>query len=276
LNDVEQAITSSTDNKFHQNVIGGTSTVEWIRYSNKNETQFLDCERGFLNTNIGPHNASFDPPSQTGMRRNIRDFCVLIDSADSTVCNREWPTWRQRHRYRMAFFSVQGQWRDLINYIVRYGTRHPLTSSDNTASANAVIAAAEACDIKTERDGVPYLLSQDLTNRRNNRIGWVEAENFVKKLQESGEVVEISGPEDFSVGTIPVFSGRLAVNYGLSAITRATTANIDAIKIMQTADSRVYCFLTNKTNKDMTQQAVVSFGTYFTGSVMTSELRNNI
>jgi hypothetical protein len=275
LNDVEQAIMGGTDNKFHQNVLGGTSTVEWIRYSNKNQTQFLDCERGFLNTNIGPHSASFDPPAPTGATRNIRDFCVLLDGVDTTVCNREWPTWRQRHRYRMPFFSVQGTWRDLVTYIVRYGTRHPLTSSDNAVSAESVIAAADACGLKVEINGVPYLQSQSESNRSKNRIGWVEAETFVKKLQEYGEVVEVSSPEDFTVGTIPVFRGRVAVNYGLSAITRTTTANIDAVQIMQTADSRVYCFLSNKANKDMTQQAIVSFGTYFAGSVMTSELRNN-
>jgi hypothetical protein len=175
----------------------------------------------------------------------------------------------------MPFFSVQGTWRDLVTYIVRYGTRHPLTSSDNAVSAESVIAAADACGLKVEINGVPYLQSQSESNRSKNRIGWVEAETFVKKLQEYGEVVEVSSPEDFTVGTIPVFRGRVAVNYGLSAITRTTTANIDAVQIMQTADSRVYCFLSNKANKDMTQQAIVSFGTYFAGSVMTSELRNN-
>jgi hypothetical protein len=174
----------------------------------------------------------------------------------------------------MPFFSVQGAWRDLISYIMQYGTRHPLTSN-TYASMSFVVKSAESCSLKTEIDGVPYLRSQNEYFYTRNLISWAEAECFVNAMQENEEVISIQNPDDFVVGNIPVFSGRISVNYGVCALTRTTTVNIDAIQIIQTADCRAYCFLSDPKDKNKTVQSVLCYETYFVNPPTSLELRNN-
>jgi hypothetical protein len=276
LNDVRQGIKNKSDNTFEQNVLGGTSCVEWIRYSNKTDKQFTDCERGFINSTQGSHTGSFNATKETSVNKNQRDSCVLLNGLQINICSRQWPWWRQRKRYRISFFSIQGSWRDLVTFIVIYGARSPLSSSTDPSSANLVIKAANDNNLLIDRNGVPFLQSQDSSNVENKRIGWVEAEAFVTSLVDAGVASEITSADDFTTGRVPVFAGRLAVNYGVAALTRVSTQNIDAIQILQTADARVFCFMADTQNVDRTLQAIVNFDAYFTGPVMTSELRNNI
>lgn len=274
LNDVQQAHKTSNSSDFSQTVSGGVSMVEWVRYSDKTAQQFLNCERGFAGTSRGPHSASFNAPRDTSFGRNQRDFCVLLDGIEVNICGRQWPWWRQRRRYRMPFFAIQGFKRDLIIFIVRYGASFPLNSGHDPSVAQVVIKAANDLGILTYRNEVPFLQSQNSTNRNQKRIGWVEARNFINELEDNGAVTEETSPDNLEIGNIPVFRGRVSVNYGVSAITRVSTYNIDAIQVIQTADGRVYCFLSDYANRDRTLQAVVNYESYFIAPPMTTGIRN--
>ena len=62
---------------------------------------------------------------------------------------------------------------------------------------------------------------------------------------------------------IPVFQGRMGVQYGISCLVRSDNVLIDAMQVFQTADGRAYAFVTNRQNKDHTLQGTVSYQTFF-------------
>lgn len=270
LNDVQQA--TKTSGQFRQTVAGGVSMVEWIRYSGKTGTQFINCERGYLNTARGPHSASFDSPRETNFNRNRKDFCVLLDSIETQVCSRQFPAWRQRRRFRIPFFGIQGFKRDLVIFIRRYGAYFPLDAGKDPSTANIVIKVASDQGILTYRDGTPFLQSQTLANRQKGLIGFAEAYDYIDALIDAGAATEEASKDNFVVGTVPVLMGRLGVNYALSAITRVSTYNIDAIQLVQTADARVYTFLVDYANRDRTLQAIANYNAYFVNAPMTTRI----
>lgn len=271
LNDVQQA-TKIAGNRsdFQQTVVGGVDTVEWIRYSGKNATQFLNCERGYLNTTKGPHIGQFNNVRQSRFNRNRRDFCTFIDGVEVQICQRQFPAWRQRRRFAIPFYGIRGFKRDLINFIRRFGTRFALNGGRDPSVANDIILIADSQGILERRRGVPYLRSKSQSNRNKDLIGFVEAKTFVNALIDAGIGVEETPPDEFDVGVIPVFMGRLGVSHSVAAITRVTTLNIDAMQIIQTADGRLFTFIQDFANRDRTLQAISHYEAYFISSAISS------
>ena len=62
---------------------------------------------------------------------------------------------------------------------------------------------------------------------------------------------------------IPVFQGRMGVQYGISCLIRSDTVLTDAMQVFQTADGRAYAFVTDRKNKDHTLQGTVAYQTFF-------------
>lgn len=276
LNDVQQAEKSRGNRSdFQQNIASGTTTVEWIRYSGKTATSFLNCERGFLGTHAGPHAGTFGAPRDSRFNRNRRDFCTFLDGIQLDVCGREWPWWRQRRRFSMPFFGVSGFLRDLKVFIRRFGPSFPLDSGRDPSAATVVLDAARDLGLLATRSGTPFLQSKFQASRDRGILRWGEASSFVEALRDEGAVTEETIPEDFVVGNIPVFLGRLAVKHDLAAITRVTRLNMDAVAIVQSADARVFAFVQDFVNRDRTLQAVVNYHSYFMSPPFVTSLRNN-
>ena len=267
LNDVQRSVSSSSSS---------VTFAEWIRYTNKTSTEFLGCTRGYLGTTKGPHSGSIVQPRETTtFGKNRRDLCVLLDGVEVSVCQREWPAWRQRRRFRIPFFGVGGFRRDLVNYLRKFGPRVPLTSQDQTLAAT-VVGVARDQGILTTRNGVPFLRSNSLSNVRRLQLGWAEAETYLDGLEAAGAVEDETVPNDFEVGKIPVFAGRVGVNYSLAAITRVGTRNMDEIQIVQSADGRVFTFMVDLENKDRTLQAISSYDVYCVSSLVSTRDRSEL
>jgi len=276
LNDVQQA-TKSRGNRsdFVQNIQGGTTTVEWIRYSGKTATQFLNCERGFLGTHPGPHAADFGAPRDSRFNRNRKDFCTFLDGLEIDICDREWPWWRQRRRFTIPFFGVSGFKRDLKIFIRRFGPSFPLNAGRDPTAATTILSVARDLSLLTFRDGTPFLQSKFQSTRDKGLLRWGEASSYVEQLIDQGAATEETVPDDFAIGTVPVFLGRLAVQHSLAAITRVTRLNMDAVAIVQTADGRVFAFIQDFANRDRTLQAIVNYQAYFISPPFVTSLRNN-
>lgn len=274
LNDVKQASKLRNRGDFFQTVRGGMTTVEWIRYTDKTNTKFLNCERGYLGTTAGSHSGTIVQPRETRFNRNRRDFCVLLDGVEIEVCSREFPAWQDRRRFRVPFFNIQGFRRDIRNFLRRYGPRFPLTSTQDPSAAQAVVEIADDLGLLTSVDGTPFLLSKFQSFRQKGLLRWGEAASFYSALDDAGLVTEVTAPEDFSVGQVPVFMGRMSVNHALSAVTRVTIYNIDAIQIIQTADGRVFTFIADLANRDRTLQAISNYQAYFISPATTTFLGN--
>lgn len=274
LNDVRQGVRKDDASEFQQATVGGTSMVEWVRYSDKNATQLLNCQRGFLNTTRGPHSGSFKPVRQVAFDKNYRNICVTDEGLEESFCTRQWPWYRYRYKYSMPFFGIQGSWRDMILFIVRYGARVPLVSEMDPEAASLMSKTARDLDLLTYDRGVPFLLSKSQDNIEKKRMGWAEANSYIEALETAKAVSVIASPEDFLVGTIPVFAGKVGLGYGVSSIMSYENTKMDAMQIVQTADARVYCFLVDAENSGRTLHAVVGYSAYFMSGITTTSIRS--
>jgi hypothetical protein len=206
--------------------------------------------------------------------RNRRDYCILLDGIETEVCTRQFPAWLKRFRYRIPFFGIQGFFADLVFFFIRFGASFPLNKGHDTATEQIVLAAASDLGLLQTVSGTPFLRSIFPALQAKKLLSYGEAWRLVKRLIDDEAAILLETPEDVVIGTVPVILGRLATHYSLAAITKTTTVlNINAVQIIQTADGRVYCFMTDFFNLDRTLQAVINYHTYYIASPYTTDMR---
>lgn len=267
LNDIDQVVESTTAGQFSE-AFPGSTMVEWIRYGGKTPTSFLNCQRGYLGTFPGTHAGNLQPPrpAQASIPANLKDFCVLVPSG-FTLCTRRFNAARYRTVYKIAGLRLTGTPKTLEAYFKRNASSLNIDFVGN----EGLLAAADDVGILQTNGTQHKLVSQDTTAQSKGQLTGDEAADFVDAIIDNLSAALIASPDSIAsnIGSIPVFQGRMSVQYGLSNISRSSTAKIEAIEILQNADGTAYAFVTNRRNKDHTLHGVVSYQTFFVMSGVT-------
>lgn len=279
LNDVQQAVvpgagatTGSTRGMLTENVYGGLSNVEWIQYSGKNSTQFLNCQRGHLGSYAGPHSGSFDQVRVTGATaNNLKNFCVNL-SYGVTICQRQNPSWRYRNLYSFPLLSLTGTLQQLERAVQLGAGQFRIFPTFNQADFNVAAAVAQSIGIAQFTSKGAMFFQTALGGVPQGQLRTVEADEFVQTCISKGIVHLTQGPGDFAVAGlgIPVICGRMAVNYSLADITRSDTGVMNAFQVIQTADARAVVTILKTTNTDETLQGVLAYETFLVASPRSS------
>lgn len=264
--------------------------VEWIKYSGKTSTEFIGCERGFLDTTVGSHNGT---PALSGTfngTANSQDQCVN-EPIGLRICGRRYPGWRYKELFSFPAFGLNGTLVEVIREVRRNPESFILTKDALGVSTDRIINAATDLGILGQRrDGSPMLQSQDLTYQALRQLEWEEAENFIDSLSEATTelptpVVRILTGADWTVGSkpfIPVFQGRMSVEYAMSALTLNPTStavaptSFQSIGLVQTADGRLMTKISSDSTQTLTDQAVVQYKAFFVAALRTSQDRNAV
>lgn len=235
------------------------SPVEWIKYSSKTDTAFLNCQRGYLGSVIGnhagvlgdeyiPENSS---PSVTAFTTNFAvadttsglnalSKCSLV-RADQTrqYCNRIYPGFKGKTSYGFAAFGLVGSLLDIIRSIRRNPESFDLSPEALGSQFDAIKEAADDLGIFAVReDGKFILQSASPSFQALDQLQWSEASQFVSALQTASVVNKLKSPGDWAIGIvgnapvgggggpIPVFQGMMSVNYSVAAMTANAATDV--------------------------------------------------
>lgn len=308
LNDVQQAVVPGavstttppsskknpppppTRGPILERVAGGLSNVEWIQYSGKNSTQFLNCQRGYLGTYAGPHAGAFEQVSVTGTTsNNLQNFCINL-SFGTTVCQRQNPAWRFRTIYSFPLFNVTGTLSQVTTAIRLGASQFRIFPTFNQSDYNQAVANARYVGATLGGGSIAEFTSKGALflkslTRTDGKLTQTEASRFVQAGLSNGitsiggasaAIIHVTkGPGNFGVAGlgIPVFCGRMAVDYAVGDVTRADASTMSAIQLIQTADGRAIATILKSTKRDETLQGVVNYQTYIVASPRTSQER---
>jgi len=257
INDVQQGIPNS-DGTWSSTTPLGTSNVEWIRYDGKTPKTFLNCQRGYLGTTIGTHTGAIETFEElkTG-DINLQDQCMEIPSLESKICQYRYQGWRNTFMYSCPIIGLYGT----QEYIEDYVRLQPsaIRIMPGTQAASTFIAVASQLNILgTRSDGTVYLLSADGNYRSLEQLSPSEAYSWVQSAIKSSIVQLKKKPSDliWPDGSIPVFSGKLGIQFAIAALNGTQEAGADSENSFWEgpflftaacsslgADGTVYCFL---------------------------------
>lgn len=266
--------------------IPDTTNVEWIRYSSKNGTAFLNCERAILSTTAGSHVGSPPPGQSLAGATDQRDQCVSLP-VNLQVCNRRYQGWRLKTTLTFPAFNLIGTDVEMIKAIRRNPGFFSLDPATLKTSFAAITAAAQSAGILATASSGDYVLqSSDPSSLALGQLTWTEAASFVSSLRTSQVVTIMNAPADWITGPspfAPVFQGALAVSHTIAGITingssngTATPSRLKSVGIEQTADGRIVVVSTTNVDQRDAIEAVVQYRTFFVGSGVTSLQRNSL
>lgn len=268
--------TTTSRGPLTERVSGGVTMTEWIRYNGKTGNQFLNCERGYLGTYVGPHAGAFEQVQASGTTaNNLRDFCLLL-SAGYNICQRRNPAWRFRTTYSFPLFSLTGTMRQITAAIRVNAGKFRVYPNFAPDSFNLAVESANSMGIlRFTSRGAMYLQSTSMSAPAG-QLTAAEASEFVLKCSGQSLILEINDVGSYNVYgmAIPVFAGRLGIQYSLADLTRADKATMDATQLIQTADGRVVVTITKQANRDETLQGVAAYKTFFVSSPRTTQERD--
>lgn len=253
LNNISQ-ITALLPGVYTESVPGGQTMTEWIRYNGKTSTQFLNCERGFLNTYAGAHYASKPLNS-----KNMKYMRTLVPTGFD-VYTRWYPGTRFRIIYKIPCLGILGTKQKIANSFRLY----PYSFNINNSNCETLRAAAEVVGILNNIYGSYFLASKDSEKRKLNQLTSNEAFSFVDQMISNSAAVVIAGPDNLmaDLSSVPVFSGRMNVQYGLSNYVR--NYDIKSIEIYQSANGSVTIG-----NKNARDHILLSYSTFFVSNTIT-------
>jgi hypothetical protein len=206
----------------------GHSLVEWIAYSNKSGTSFLNCIRGYLGTWAGTHAGLRNPTATSASPKNSLDQCVALPIG-TTLCSRRYPGWRYGTIWSFLEFGLAGSIVEVTVAVRRDPASFSLSSSALGSNHDKIIDAAAAAGILGYA-GQDVLQSADPAYRALAELSWSEAFTFVASLKTAGVITTLLTPGDYMVDPapyIPVFWGKMSVEYGTAAVTIVNQNAID-------------------------------------------------
>lgn len=207
-----------------QSTSGGT-WVEYIKYSSKTNNSFLNCSRGYLDTTKTKHTvwSAYNTGNYDAMdfavENNTLTSCIMLPIGNK-LCSRLYPGYRNKIYYSLDDFNITGTLLDIIRKIRKNPMAYTLT--DN-------LKPYVNTDIGIRSDGTEYMVSKDANYAAINELTWAEADAFVRGIvctdtnitnnEDCNDVIrKIIAPEEWSVGAVPVFNGKISINYGLGSI----------------------------------------------------------
>ncbi len=219
------------------NTIVDGSFVEWIKYAGKTSTEFIGCERGFLGTTVGKHSGT---PALSGTfsgTLNKLDQCVKTP-VGVQACNRRYPGWRYREMLSFQSFKLLGTFVEITRAIRRVPEFFDLSAEKLGEDYERIIEVATDDGILATRasDGKQILQSQDTEYVALKELTWTEAEAFVEELMflidDTSPIIisTVRDVGDWTVGNapyIPVFQGRMSIDYTIAALTVKPTASTE-------------------------------------------------
>jgi hypothetical protein len=278
LNNVDVANLNRPRGNRWELISAPKTTVEWIKYGSKNGTQFLQCQRGYMRTLAGNH---YSPEAATPPNfliiENRRDYVgnlsvqpVLSDytstlteadgrfSDDDPALSRRYPGWRQRYGYATYSFSVNSvpSIDTLTDIAWRYMRKaRTLRVPSDVPDSAAFTDAAGPLGLLGQRssDGTYFLKSQDPALSAQGILSWDEAEAVVDALVQSGFIRQVATPTSWRWPPIhvPVFRGRMHVNYSPANLGRSVDYRSSAILLSQGADGSIIARVTEKRTKKL-------------------------
>jgi hypothetical protein len=298
LNNVDVANLNRPRGNRWELISAPKTSVEWIKYGAKNGTQFLQCQRGYMGTTADTHHppdahtpvAEFFPENRRDLFGNLHVQPVLSDytqtlvdadgrfADDNPAVGRHYPGWRQRYGYAMYAFSVNNTpslatlldiaWR----FMRKAGT---LRVPSNVEDSPAFVAAAGPLGLLGQRasDGTYFLRSQDAALRARGILSWAEAEAVTDALVLSGFIRQVATPTSWRwpASHIPVFRGRMHVNYAPANLGRSIDYRSSAMLLSQGADGTILARATEKTTKKLDEMvALAQFNCFLVGNPATT------
>jgi hypothetical protein len=210
--------------------------MEWIKYSGKTSTEFLNCERGYLGTTIGSHNGVLSNNTQSTAPQSTSQYNQLDQAVTLPlgyrILNRRYPTWRYKKVLSFKEFRLVGTFVEMTRNIRLNPEEFDLTPRGLGDNYTTITTAANTLGIlATRADGKQILLSTDPTFQALHQLTWTEAKDFVTALETLDIITVLKNPGDWTVGVkpfIPVFDGQVSVEYSLSDLTINPTTSSDA------------------------------------------------
>lgn len=296
------------------------STVEWIRYAKKTETAFVNCQRGYLGTTVGLHNGVLKDqfvtnPAAAGSQiqaiitangKNVAVRCLPLNvNANQQLCDRVYPGWKAKTSFAFPAFELTGSMLDITRTIRIRPESFNLSPDFLNTTYLDVVAAAQAAGIFATRpiDGKLILKSNDPIYQPLHQLNWTEASTFVKALLTKNRIFSLKGASDWTtgllvgggLGPIPVFQGRMSVQWGLAAATinpiepavvetLLTSSILEALSIFQSADGRLMLIGQNENSllaygtsadPNALDQAILQYRTFFIPSSINSLQRKD-
>lgn len=226
------------------------SMVEWIRYAKKNGTQFLQCQRGYMGTTASRH-VLFDHASlPQDTTKNARDYLgdikrlPLYESSHLPIVpTRRYVSWRSKSAYSFDLVSISGDLVEVTWRIARRGGFLRVPSDNSDMGTTQFVAAATPLGIlATRTDGTYYLKSNDPALAAKGQLSWAESNSLVGSLLANGGIKLVDEPDDWTwpVIHVPVFQGRLSIQYDSLSVARSDLSGMTALRFTQTCMGNVY------------------------------------
>lgn len=201
--------------------VNPTSLVEWIRYTGKTATSFLNCERGYLGTTAGSHLGSPMPISTTG-ELNLQDQCIPL-SFGQRICNRRYRGWKAKIVYEFQAFELIGTLLDITREIRLAPETFRLTRDELGNAYDTIVIQAQDLGILGTRDnGDLFLQSANTSYSDLHQLQWFEASTFVSRLLAANLIIQMRTVQDWVVGRspfVPVFQGMMSIGYAVAGFT---------------------------------------------------------
>jgi len=283
VNDIVQGKPNS-DGTWSSTTVGGTSIVEWIRYDGKTPTSFLNCQRAYLGTTSGTHTGAIEnfDRSKDG-NKNIQDQCMPLQSFPYEICQFRYQSWRNSTLYSCPILGLVGS----LEYIEDYVRLQPSAISifNGTDAASLFIATANQLNILgTRSDGTLFLISSDANYNSKEQLSSYEAYSWAQLAFNNGlvQLNKKSTDFDWADGAIPVFSGKLGLQFSLGALNGAQHGDSEgsfdftAAVLSLGADGTLYSYLNGKRNGPQSQSfnSIIYYQTMLIPSVRTTDERN--
>lgn len=283
LNDVVQGTPNGSS--WKSTVAGGTSTVEWIRYNGKTSTSFLNCQRGYLGTVSGTHTGAIENFDRTkDGDLNIQDQCMSFQAFPYEVCQFRNQGIRNAYQYSCPLLDLIGS----IEYIEDYVRLQPSAikvDAGSEASAIFVGTSNKLNILGTRSDNSLFLLSADANYSDKEQLSPYEAYTWTQLAYTNGLIKLNKNPSDFICkdGAIPVFSGKLGVQFSIGALNGAQSGDgegpfdFNAACASMGADGTLYSYTNDKRNGPQGQSfySVLYYETMLIPNVRTKDERNN-
>lgn len=204
----------------------GVTPVEWIKYTGRTATAFMNCERGYLGTTIGTHIGS-PAPDQLQGELNSSDYCVALP-INQRICNRRYQGWKTKNIFNFAAFGISGTIVDLTRAIKRGPDGFLMTRAALGGQYDRIITTASQLQLLgTRANGDAILRSSNTDALAADELTWTEAFNFVSILKVRSVITLLRGPAEWVVGKtpfIPVFQGMMSISYSLAGGTINSSA----------------------------------------------------
>ena len=277
LNDVEQAIFNESTRGWDRANADGITTVEWIKYSGKSSTSFLNCQRSFMGTLAGSHGGNVGVSRQTinDEVKNIRDMQTFIPTGP-ILFNRRNMAWRNRSYYRLPILSLTGTLGSLEysirtragNFSVSQGyAADQLQKFINAANSNGILGIRSS--------GTYYLKSANPSYAATGSLTSTEANGFLTScLGLSLAFIETS-PDgfDWPQTSVPVFLGRVGLTTGFAS--GNTTIRSDGIFVIQGADGVLWGFFDEERSAEYAASSSLWYRMVIIPSLRTEKDRNS-